>query len=117
MNENFKKALEYITKRKKLISKKLDKDQQSLELLGEYQSSDKQWFGWCDEFDILSYIETALTRLEKLEEAIRDLFANHIEFVAEEDKCYFKIKNSKGKEKSFSSKTFEDFWKEVFKVC
>lgn len=73
MNENFKKALEYITKRKKLISKKLDKDQQSLELLGEYQSSDKQWFGWCNEFDILSYIETALNQAEENETELKEL--------------------------------------------
>lgn len=59
-------------------------------------------------------VEQLVERKEKLEEAIRDLFANHVEFVAEEDKCYFKIKNSKGKEKSFTSKTFEDYWKEVF---
>ena len=66
MNEQIEKALEYIIKRKKLIGKKIDKDQQSLELFGEYQSSDKQWFGWCDEFDILSFIEKALKQYEEL---------------------------------------------------
>jgi len=49
------------------------------------------------------------------EEALKELFENHIEFVAEEDRCYFKIKNSKGKEKSFTSYTMLDFWKEVLK--
>lgn len=45
--------------------------------------------------------------------AIKELFTNHIEFVQEKDRCYFKIKNSKGKEKSFTSYSFLDFWKEV----
>lgn len=64
-------------------------------------------------YQVPVWIEEDLERKEKLEKAIKDLFASHIEFVVEEDKCYFKIKNSKGKEKSFTSKTFEEFWKEV----
>lgn len=63
--------------------------------------------------DCYNTIKSALERKEFLEYAIKDLFANHIEFVVEKDKCYFKIRNSKGKEKSFTSKTFEDFWKEM----
>lgn len=60
-------------------------------------------------------IETELKRLEKQDWAIRDLMNNHIEFVVEKDRAYFKIKNSKGKEKSFTSNLFIDFWKEVLK--
>ena len=51
----------------------------------------------------------------KKAEALRELMLNHIEFVVEKDKCYFKIKNTKGKEKSFTSYTMLDFWKEVLK--
>jgi len=49
------------------------------------------------------------------EKALKELFENHIELVVEKDRCYFKIKNSKGKEKSFTSYTMLDFWKEVLK--
>ena len=48
---------------------------------------------------------------EKKVEALKELFANHIEFVVGKDRCYFKIKNSKGKEKSFTSYSMLDFWK------
>lgn len=61
-------------------------------------------------------VKSALKQKEKLEEAIRDLFANHIELVTLDNCCYFKIKNSKGKERSYTSKTFEDYWKEVFGI-
>lgn len=50
---------------------------------------------------------------KKKVEALKELFANHIELVVEKDRCYFKIKNSKGKEKSFTSYSMLDFWKEV----
>lgn len=49
------------------------------------------------------------------EDALKELFENHIELVVEKDRCYFKIKNSKGKEKSFTSYTMLDLWKEVSK--
>lgn len=49
------------------------------------------------------------------EDALKELFENHIELVVEKDRCYFKIKNSKGKEKSFTSYTMLDIWKEVSK--
>lgn len=49
----------------------------------------------------------------KQEKVLNELINNHIEFVVEKDRCYFKIKNSKGKEKSFTSYTMLDFWKEV----
>lgn len=58
-------------------------------------------------------IETALKEKAKQDSAIKDLMNNHIEFVVEKDSAYFKIKNSKGKEKSFTSYSFIDFWKEV----
>ena len=51
--------------------------------------------------------------VEKSLEALKDLFTNHIELVEEKDRCYFKIKNSEGKEKSFTSHSWLDFWKEV----
>ena len=79
MNEKIKKALDYIIKRKKLIGKKINKDQQSLELLGEYQSSDKQWFGWCDEFGILSYIETILNQAEENEKALKIIIGKRLD--------------------------------------
>lgn len=60
-------------------------------------------------------VKSALERKEKLERAIKDLFASHIELVTLDNCCYFKIKNSKGNERSYTSKTFEDFWKEVIK--
>ena len=47
-------------------------------------------------------------------EALEDLKNSHIDFIVEDDKCYFKIKNSKGKEKSYTSYTMLDFWKGVF---
>ena len=52
-------------------------------------------------------------RKEKLEKVIKDLFSNHIELVRLDNCCYFKIKNSKGCERSYTSKTFEDFWKVI----
>lgn len=63
--------------------------------------------------------EVTIMRRERYEEycakekALKELFENHIELVVEKDRCYFKIKNSKGKEKSFTSYTMLDFWKEV----
>ena len=62
---------------------------------------------------LLAEIEVLTQIKEKYEKAIKELFTNHIEFVQEKDRCYFKIKNSKGKEKAFTSYSFLDFWKEV----
>ena len=63
--------------------------------------------------EAIDLIETALKEKEKRDIALKDLMNNHIEFVVEKDVAYFKIKNSKGKEKSFTSYAFIDFWKEV----
>lgn len=63
--------------------------------------------------DYLVY-QHSLDDIEEELEAFEELKRSHIEFVEEEDRCYFKLKNTKGKEKSFTSKTFADFWKEVF---
>lgn len=61
------------------------------------------------------YKQTLLKAQEnnKKAEALRELILNHIEFIVEKDKCYFKIKGTKGKEKSFTSYTMIDFWKDV----
>ena len=61
------KELEYIIKRKNKIGKKMDKDQNLLECCGEYKSSDKQWFGWCEEYETLQSIEKELKRLEEID--------------------------------------------------
>lgn len=59
-------------------------------------------------------IESAFERKEKLETMVRDLFNNHIELVIEDDgTSFYKIKRSKGKEKSFTSKMFADVVKEM----
>jgi len=47
-------------------------------------------------------------------EVLEELKRSHIEYIEEEDRCYFVLKNTKRKEKSFTSKTFSDFWKGVF---
>lgn len=67
-------------------------------------------------YEVPIWVKQDLERKEKLEEAIKDLFANHIELVRLDDCCYFKIKNGKGRERSYTSKTFEDFWKKVFEL-
>ena len=51
----------------------------------------------------------------ELAEVIREL-ANHIELVKESDKAYFRIKGSKGKEKSFTSYYMVDWWEQYFPV-
>lgn len=43
-------------------------------------------------------------------EVLKDLATNHIDFIMRTDCCYFKIKGSKGKERSYTSMTFRDFW-------
>ena len=66
--------------------------------------------------DSLKSYNTLLKDIKNEQEnALKELFENHIELIIEKDKCYFKIKNSKGKEKSFTSYTMLDFWKEVLK--
>lgn len=52
-----------------------------------------------------------------LSEVIREL-SNHIELVErkKDGACYFRIKGSKGKEKSFTSKSFMEWWKQYFEV-
>lgn len=55
-------------------------------------------------------VEEIIKDLEVLEELKR----SHIEYIEEEDRCYFVLKNTKRKEKSFTSKTFSSFWKGVF---
>lgn len=60
--------------------------------------------------DDLKHYNQVLKELEVLEELKR----SHIEYIEEEDRCYFVLKNTKRKEKSFTSKTFSDFWKGVF---
>ncbi|MBR4377981.1 MAG: hypothetical protein IKP50_03795 [Bacilli bacterium] len=62
-----------------------------------------------------SHIKQALLKAQEQGKALNELIKNHIEFVVEKDRCYFKIKNSKGNEKSFTSYTMLDFWKEVLK--
>ena len=63
------KELNYIIKRKNKIGKKLDNDQNLLETCGEYKSSDKQWFGWCEEYETLQSIEKSLKALEIMKSA------------------------------------------------
>ena len=64
------KELEYIIKRKNKIGKKLDNDQNLLESCGEYKSSDKQWFGWLEEYETLQLIEKKLKALEIIKECL-----------------------------------------------
>lgn len=66
-------------------------------------------------YEVPEWVKKDLDRLNLIEKGLKDLFQNHIDFVCEKDRCYFIIKNSKGKEKSFTSKTFEDFWKGLVK--
>lgn len=55
-----------------------------------------------EDYEIL---KSTLEYNEKLENEIRELFNNHIELVIEDNGIsYYKIKGSKGKEKSFTSK-------------
>ena len=61
------KELDYILKRKKVLSKKMDRDNNALELTGDFISSDKQFLGWVEEYNILQSIETKLKRLEKID--------------------------------------------------
>ncbi len=65
------------------------------------------------DFKDLTIIENYILKSQEQGRALNELIKNHIEFVVEKDRCYFKIKNSKGKEKSFTSYTMLDFWKEV----
>ena len=60
-------------------------------------------------------IKNYILKAQEQGKALNELIKNHIEFVVEKDRCYFKIKNSKGNEKSFTSYTMLDFWKEVLK--
>lgn len=75
-------------------------------------------------------IENDLEKLRKLEDIeeelgitiqelvsdLKDLFRNHIELCIEPDRCYFKIKNSKGKDKSFMGKQFAECWEKLIKI-
>lgn len=62
-----------------------------------------------------SIVEKELKRLEIQDQILHDLKANHIEFIVEDKgNCYFKIKNTKGKERSYTSYSFIDFWRQVF---
>lgn len=58
--------------------------------------------------------ETLVKENERALEALRDLARSHIELVKRKDGCYFRIKGSKGKEKSWTSYAFLEFWKEWF---
>lgn len=107
------------------MSKELE---EALEIVNSFDEHDK-----VEEFDVVSrntsyHYEVDVDCMDTLKEALikaqeykkkadalKELIKNHIEFVVEEDRCYFKIKNSKGKEKSFTSYTMLDFWKEVLK--
>ena len=62
----------------------------------------------------LDIIETTLKEHEELKCAVNDLANNHIELVKTKGGFYFKIKNSKGKEKSWTS--LIDFWKQWFEI-
>lgn len=62
---------------------------------------------------LINIIKKTLIKAQEQEMALKELIANHIEFVVEKDRCYFKIKDSKGKEKSFTSYSMLDFWKEA----
>ena len=54
---------------------------------------------------------------DNLVEAIEELRTNHIELVEKKDgTCYFRIKGSKGKEKSFTSHSWLEWWKQYFEV-
>ena len=59
-------------------------------------------------------IESALKDCEELKWAVNNLAKNHIELVKTKGGFYFKIKNSKGKEKSWTS--LIDFWKQWFEI-
>ena len=50
------------------------------------------------------------------ESALWDLAHSHIELVKTPMSCYFRIKGSKGKEKSFTSYSFLEFWEKWFEV-
>ena len=54
-------------------------------------------------------------KLLNYETALKDLLQNHIELVVAKDCCYFKIKGSKGKEKSFTSYILLEYWKDIMK--
>ena len=58
--------------------------------------------------------ETLVNENERALDALRDLARSHIELVKGKDRCYFRIKGSKGKEKSWTSYAFLDFWEEWF---
>ena len=106
-NSNSTKALECLGRIEKYIS---DRNMyEDLKLFDGEEESNMYYNG-------LSIIKQALIKAqedEKKVEALKELIKNHIEFVVEKDRCYFKIKNSKGKEKSFTSYSMLDFWKEV----
>lgn len=68
-----------------------------------------------NERNMFAELEKELKRLEIQDQILCDLKANHIEFVVEDNGgCYFKIKNTKGKERSYTSYSFIDFWRQVF---
>ena len=50
----------------------------------------------------------------QMEDALKDLAVNHIEFVQNKSGFYFRIKGSKGKERSWTSTV--DFWKNFFEL-
>lgn len=81
----------------------------------EYLDDNSKKLSMYDE-KVLNTIKNYILKAQedkKKADALKELIKNHIEFVVEEDRCYFKIKNSKGNEKSFTSCTMLDFWKEV----
>lgn len=55
---------------------------------------------------------------EELAGVFKELATNHIELVErkKDGACYFRIKGSKGKEKSFTSRSFLEWWKQYFEV-
>lgn len=55
--------------------------------------------------------------MDKYKEILDELFRNHIELVKDKKgQLYFRIKNSKGRERSYTSASFEDFWKEGIEI-
>lgn len=72
--------------------------------------------GEYDHEEELNTLEKAIDELEELRYAMRDLICSHFEFVIDHVKscAYFRIKGSKGREKSFTSWSFIDYWKKYF---